>query len=105
MFDSVDFQVVDSLNHDRWTGSISDFFDYGSFQHIVITARGSRLTVLCGKCFFYRWIFLPELEVGCPQATSDDFFWNVERLSPLIGRVDSLSVVFGVHFALGVSHG
>ena len=104
MFQSGQFHVFDQDSHQCWTGAVLDFFDYGSYQHILISARGSRLSVFCGECSSYRWIFLPELEVGCSQAGFHDFFWNVERLSALIGRVDSLSVIFGLHFVYGGSY-
>lgn len=107
MLSDITFHVVDPNNQDSWIGSISEFYDFGSFQRVVIEAYGSRLDTLYGECCSYRWVFLPEYEVGCMQATSNDFFWNTERLSRIISRKDSLSIVHGIHFVLsgGYSNG
>lgn len=94
------YNVSDHENHDCWEGIISEFNDLGSFQRVVIEAYGSRLDVLCGECPSYRWVFLPELEIGCMQASLSDFFWNSERLSRILNRKDALSIVYGLHFIL-----
>lgn len=97
---NVSFKVFNQDNHDSWDATISEFDDYGSFQRVVISACGSRLEVLCGNCASYRWIFLPELEIGCMQAAVSDFFWNTDRLGHFLNPKDTYSTVYGVYYAL-----
>lgn len=100
MYVNFSFKVVDQDNQDRWDATISEFDDYGSFQRVVISAYGNRLEVLCGQCCSYRWIFLPELEIGCTQATLSDFFWNINQLGYILNRKDTFSTIYGVFYAL-----
>lgn len=95
-------QSFDSDEH--WTGTLGYFRDYGAFQQLSISARGSFLDILTGQCDSYRWVFLPDLEVGCRQAAADDLFWNVEILAPHIGPADASSVACAIRFILEQSN-
>lgn len=100
MFIKKVFTVFDRLNGISWLAYLKEFQDFGAFQRIVISARGSRLEILTGECNSYRWILLPELDIGCMQAHISDFYWNIEKLSHYLNYPDTLSTVYGIHFAL-----
>lgn len=94
------FDVVDHRHHTCWKASVSDFQAFGSFHRIIISSCGSRFEVLYGICPDYRWLFLPELEIGCMQADPNDLFWNIERLGSILNRRDTLTIVHALRFTL-----
>ncbi len=93
------FLVKSFLSDETWTGSLRSFVDYGSFQLISFSARSSLLEVIVGQCDSYRWVFLPNYEIGCMQADINDIFWNSEKLSTLIGPTDASTIVYGICYA------
>ncbi len=92
------FLVKSFLLDETWTGSLCSFEDYGAFQRISFSARCSLLEVIVGQCESYRWVFLPDYEVGCMQADINDIFWNAEKLSSLIGPTDASTIAYGIRY-------
>lgn len=101
------FDIVDHEHHSCWKASVSDFNTSCSFHRLIVTSCGSRFDVLYGICQDYRWLFLPELQIGCMQADPSDLFWNIERLGSVLNPKDALTIVHAIRFAFsrGDHHG
>ena len=65
---------------------------------MVVEGPSGYMTVIFGE---YRrgeyYICLPDLDVGCPLSFDvQDVFWNSERLSKHMNRIDALTIAFAV---------
>lgn len=92
------FDVMDHQFNSCWKASISDAQAFSSFHRFIISSCGSRFEVLYGRCPEYRWLFLPQLEIGCMLSDPSDLFWNSERLGSLLNRKDTLTIVYAIRF-------
>lgn len=95
MFVNYDFtcktMIYDKL--ESWNVNIKSIIDYNTYYEVIVEARGSSILILVGSTNEYNWISLPIQEVSCSLSQFDDIFWNIERLTPLIGIVDASTVV------------
>lgn len=74
-----------------WEGIVSKLTNHGSHYEIHISSRSGFIFVI-GKYHGGNFISVPTFSVGCDLAHYDDFFWNCERLSKLMSKVDAATI-------------
>jgi len=82
---------------DSWTASVDVIDSYGPFMEVCFCGRGSSLHAIIGPQESGHFICIPAYNAGCELAEYDDVFWNTERLSSVIGRVDALTIAQGLY--------
>lgn len=76
---------------EKWDGYIRNYKDYGLHQEMEIQSR-SGFEIIIGKSRYGKFICIPAYGVGSALSSLDDEFWNVERLSGLMNKVDAVTV-------------
>lgn len=74
-----------------WIGSIKNLKKFGSHYEIWIESRSS-IFVMFGKTSRGYFACMPDFDAGCHLTDFQDFFWNTERLSKVLGKVDGITV-------------
>lgn len=77
--------------NEKWIGEITRFKNYGSHYEIVIESR-SRIHVLYGKTEQGAFACMPDFGAGCHLVNPNDIFWNTEKLTRVLGKVDGITV-------------
>ena len=77
--------------NEKWIGEITRFKNYGSHYEIVIESR-SRIHVLYGKTEQGAFACMPDFDAGCHLVNPNDQFWNTEKLTHVLGKVDGITV-------------
>jgi hypothetical protein len=80
-----------SHKKEYWTGEISYWKDYGSHYELQINSR-SRILVLLGHTSYGNFACIPDLGVGCYLSDLNSIFYNSEKLSHILGKVDGITV-------------
>mgnify|MGYP007008945771 FL=1 len=81
---------------ERWKGHISSFEDYGTHYEIRIVSRSSIL-VLFGKTTQGAFGCMPDFGAGCHLVNPRDKFWNTEKLTRVLGKVDGITVATALY--------
>ena len=76
---------------ERWDDIIPRLKDYGSHYEIRIESR-SGIMVIFGKTSSGGFACMPDHDAGCHLSDLKDKFWNTERLIPILGDVDGITV-------------
>lgn len=76
---------------EEWEGCVQSLQDHGSHYELRIQSRSGFL-VLVGNYTAGAFLSIPAHDVGCDLAAYDDYFWNNERLSRSLSRVDAATV-------------
>jgi hypothetical protein len=76
---------------ERWQGIIPRFVNHGSHYEIRIESR-SGIMVVVGKTAQGGFACMPDHDAGCHLSHLKDRFWNTERLIPVLGEVDAITV-------------
>lgn len=76
---------------EKWTGQIKNFTNCGNCYEIFIESRSS-IRVIFGKTSLGGFACIPDFEAGCHLVGFEDKFWNIEKLSSAIGKVDGITV-------------
>lgn len=63
---------------------------------LIISGRGSMMTVILGKYSGGGCLCIPEIGIGSPLSRLDDTFWNFEQLSRLISRTDAATIAYAL---------
>ena len=89
----VSFECVkkDGRKIERWSGSVSTIVKYSSHYEIRIESR-SGIMVLFGKTTRGGFACMPDFGVGCHIIDLKNIFWNTEKLSEVLGKVDGITV-------------
>lgn len=74
-----------------WKGKIVTFKNYGTHYELFIESRSS-IQVIFGKTTRGWFACMPDFGVGCHLVSSKDRFWNSEKLSKVLGKVDGITV-------------
>ena len=74
-----------------WIGCITMFKDYGTHYEFKIQSR-SNIMVIFGKTSRGYFACIPDLNAGCHLSNLNDAFWNTQRLSAVLDKVDSVTV-------------
>jgi hypothetical protein len=62
----------------------------------IFEGRLTRLAVIIGVSRYGNFIAIPELYVSSPLAEWKDLFWNTERLSAHMNKIDAITVTTGI---------
>ena len=65
-------------------------------QELIISGRGSMLTVILTKYSGGSCLCIPEIGIGSPLGHLSDTFWNFEQLSHLINRTDATTIAYAL---------
>ena len=88
----MDFECIlkKGKNLEKWQASVEYINDNGTFCEVFVSSRSSiRLIVGYGK--WGNFVCIPDFNVGTGLADFRDLFWNSEKLSKLIGKVDGIT--------------
>lgn len=78
-------------NTERWNGIIPRIIKHGSHYELRIESR-SGIMVLFGKTSQGGFACMPDFGVGCHIVDLKDTFWNTEKLTAVLGKVDGITV-------------
>jgi hypothetical protein len=81
---------------EKWHGNIAYFRNYGSHVEILIQSRSS-IMVLFGKTSRGFFASIPDFDSGCHLVNPKDIFWNTEKLSGVLGKVDGITVATALY--------
>lgn len=76
---------------ENWPGRITNLTKFGSHYELKIESR-SGFIVVVGKTNYGNFACIPDYDVGCHLSTLKDLFWNSERLSSIMNKVDAITV-------------
>ena len=76
---------------EHWEGTVTKLKNHGSHYEIQISSR-SGFTFVVGKYHGGNFISVPTFSVGCDLVQYGDYFWNCERLSKLMSKVDAATI-------------
>lgn len=87
------FECINKTNHrnERWKGKITKFKNHGTHYEIRIESR-SGILVIFGKTTQGGFACMPDFGAGCHLVSLKDKFWNTEKLSGVLGKVDGITV-------------
>jgi hypothetical protein len=77
--------------NERWVGKITELLDYGSHYEMRIESR-SGILVIFGKTTQGGFACMPDFGAGCHLVNPRDKFWNREKLTKVLGKVDGITV-------------
>ena len=83
---------------ERWNGEmypLKNPFAFSSYE-AEISGRGTYFHVIAGKHSYGNYICIPNHDVGSELSSYRDLFWNTERLSGLLKKVDAVTVASGL---------
>lgn len=80
-----------------WNASLEVIGRTGPFFEIRMKGRGSSIHAIVGPQINGSFICIPNYNTGSELAGMEDTFWNTERLAPLIGITDAVTVAQGLH--------
>lgn len=81
---------------EHWQGEIRLIRYSDTWYEAEITGRGTYFHVIAGKHRYGNYICIPNHDVGSELSGFRDLFWNTERLSGLIKKVDAITVAHGL---------
>ena len=81
---------------ERWQGERRLIHYSDTCYEAEITGRGTYFHVIDGKHSYGNYICIPNHDVGSELSEFRDLFWNTERLSGLIKKVDAVTVAHGL---------
>lgn len=64
----------------------------GHSCEVEITGRGTYFHAIVGRHCYGNFICIPNHDVGCELSDYSDVFWNRERLSSQLKKVDAVTV-------------
>jgi hypothetical protein len=80
---------------EKWAGRITAIKSYGSHIELRIESRSSIL-VLIGQTTSGHFACMPDFGAGCYLADLKDIFWNTEKLTAVLGKVDGITVAYAL---------
>ncbi len=81
---------------ERWTGNLALLRKGPGLYEAEINGRGTYFHVLAGRHKYGNYLCIPNHDVGCELSDFSDIFWNEERLSSLMSKVDAVTVATGL---------
>ena len=82
---------------EHWKGMITDVINHGSHYEIWIKSR-SGIMVMFGKTSRGGFACIPDFSVGCHLVDLKNIFWNTEKLTDVLGKVDGITVARALYF-------
>jgi len=81
---------------ESWKGEIRLLKkDLGQYE-AEITGRGTYFHIITGHHLYGNYICIPNHDVGSELSHYSDLFWNTERLSGSLKKVDAVTVASGL---------
>lgn len=80
---------------ESWNGKIVYFKDCSNCIEMNIQSR-SFIDVIIGTSKYGNYVCIPNFEVGCYLSSFHDIYYNTERLSRLMGKVDGVTVATAI---------
>lgn len=80
---------------EKWEGRVTNIIDYGKHYEVQISSR-SGFTIIVGKSSSGNFACIPSFNAGCELSYLKDIFWNSERLTKVLGKVDGLTVAYAL---------
>ena len=92
------FECVSTTNRKKesWEGQIVEFLNHGSHCEVRIESR-SGILVVFGKTKQGGFASIPDFGAGCHLANLRDKFWNTEKLTSVLGKVDGITVASALY--------
>lgn len=81
--------------YERWPATITNMKNYGSHYEFMIISRSS-IRVIIGRSTSGNFACIPDFDVGCHLSDLDDIFWNKEKLTRALGKVDGITVAYAL---------
>ena len=81
--------------YERWPATITYMKNYGSHYEFMIISRSS-IRVIIGRSTSGNFACIPDFDVGCHLSDLDDIFWNKEKLTKALGKVDGITVAYAL---------
>lgn len=76
----------------KWLGEIRLLESDEKNYEVEITGRGTYFHAIAGRHHYGNFICIPNHDVGCELSDFSDVFWNRERLSSQLKKVDAVTV-------------
>ena len=80
---------------ERWPASITYMENYGSHYEFMIMSRSS-IRVIIGRSSSGNFACIPDFDVGCHLSDLKDIFWNKEKLTKALGKVDGITIAYAL---------
>lgn len=80
----------------KWQSSWFEVSCKEECKELIISGRGSMLTVILTKYSGGSCLCIPEIGIGSPLSHLSDTFWNFEQLSHLINRTDATTIAYAL---------
>lgn len=90
--------LIRGKSKEKWTGQIRLLSQSDSCYEAEITGRGTYFHLIAGRHRYGNYLCIPNHEVGSELSAYQDVFWNTERLSGLMKKVDAITVAFGLRY-------
>ena len=76
---------------EHWEGIVTALTNHGSHYEIKVDSR-SGFSFIVGNCIGGYFISIPTFNVGSALVRYDDYFWNHDRLSKILNKVDATTI-------------
>ncbi len=84
--------------NEQWDSFLYIISRSGAFTEFVARGRGSSIHGIVGPQANGNFLCLPSYGIGSELAAYTDVFRNCERLTPLIGLVDAVTLATGLKY-------
>ena len=88
--------LKDGSRRETWTGELHLLRGAPGQFEAEISGRGTCFHILAGRHEYGNYLCIPNHDVGCELSRFSDIFWNEERLSRLMRKVDAVTVAAGL---------
>ena len=88
---------------ETWDGSVTTLKNQGDHYEFLIQSRSS-IMVIFGKTSRGYFACMPDFNVGCHLVQLCDIFWNTEKLTKVLGKVDGITVATALVALADVLH-
>jgi hypothetical protein len=86
-----------------WEGLVTRVYNYDSHYEIHVQSRSS-IIFMIGKYTGGGFISVPAFNAGSDLASFSDYFWNCERISLSIGKVDAITIAEAIRALYKAGH-
>jgi hypothetical protein len=82
--------------NEKWEGVIKKCERHEEHFEIMIQSRSS-IMVLFGKSSRGGFACIPDFGAGCHLSDLKDKFWNTEKLTEVLGKIDGITVATALY--------
>ena len=88
--------LKDGSRREVWTGELCLLRGKTGFYEAEINGRGTYFHIIAGRHRYGNYLCIPNHDVGCELSDFSDIFWNEQRISNLMRKVDAVTVATGL---------